>query len=115
MNKYFTIIAAGLITGSTLMLATAPAAAASVDINIGVPRVVTQPQTVYVQPRTVYVQPNYEQEWAERRVRATEWRANPGNHGQAVSAAAHARNDARKSSHKKRNGKKYNGKKHNGR
>jgi hypothetical protein len=107
MNKYFTTVAAGLIVGTTVMLTAAPATAASVDINIGVPRVVTQP--VYVQPRTVYIQPNYDQEWAERRARAGEWRNNPSNHGQAVSASAHARNDVRKNKHKKHHSKKKHG------
>ena len=97
MNKYFTRIAAGLITGATLMLAAAPALATSIDINIG------------VQPRPVYIQPQYEVDWRERRVRAAEWRANPNNHGHAVSVAAHARHDARKSKHKKHHGKKKHG------
>ena len=97
MNKYVTRIAAGLISGATLMLTAAPALATSIDINIG------------VQPRPVYIQPQYEVDWRERRVRAAEWRANPNNHGYAVSAAAHARHDARKSKHKKHHGKKKHG------
>lgn len=97
--------ASALLAGVTILFAAVPGAtAASVDINIGVPRIVTQP--VYVQPRTVYVQPDYEQERAERRARAIEWRNSPANHGHAVSASAHARNDAHKSKH-------YKHKKHN--
>lgn len=120
MKKYLTV-AAALVASATLMLAVAPAVAASVDINIGVPGVYVQPRPVYVQPRpvyvqprTVYIQPNYEQEWGERRVRAIEWRDNPQNHGQAVSAAAHDRNDVRKSKHKNKQ-KKYRGKNKHGR
>ncbi|OGB20611.1 MAG: hypothetical protein A3I66_22865 [Burkholderiales bacterium RIFCSPLOWO2_02_FULL_57_36] len=116
MKKYLTVVAA-LAASATLMLAVTPAVAANVDINIGVPGVIVQPRpvyvqprTVYVQPRTVYVQPNYDQEWSERRIRATEWRNNPNNHGQAVSAEAHARNDFRKSKkHNKRHGKNKHG------
>lgn len=103
MKNYLTV-AASLLAGATLMLAAVPATAATtVDVNIGVPGVVVQPRpvyvqprTVYVQPRTVFVQPDYDREWSERRVRAVEWRDNPQNHGQAVSAAAHERNDVRK-------------------
>lgn len=112
MKNYLTV-AASLLAGATMMLAAAPALAASVDINIGVPGVVVQPRpvyvqprTVYVQPRTVYVQPDYDREWSERRVRAIEWRDNPKNHGQAVSASAHARSDvskSKKSGHKQKN------------
>lgn len=104
MKKYLTG-AAALIAGATLMLAAMPAVAASVDVNIGVPRVYVQPQPVYVTPRPVYVQPQYERDWRERQVRAIEWRDNPNNHGHEVSAAAHARNDVRKSKHKKSHGK----------
>ncbi len=103
MNKYLKIAATGLVASAALMLTAAPAVAASVDVRIGVPTVVVQPQPVYVQPRPVYIQPQYESEWRERQVRAVEWRDNPQNHGQAVSAAAHSRNDARK--HNKHHGK----------
>lgn len=105
-------VSAGLIAGATLLLAASSAMAANVgvDINLGLPGVYVQPQpvyvqpqpvyvqprTVYVQPRPVYVQPQYEHDWRERQVRAVEWRDNPRNHGQAVSAAAHERNDERK-------------------
>lgn len=98
-------VSAGLIAGATLLLAASSAMAENVgvDINVGVPGVYVQPQPVYVQPRTVYVQPRpvyiqpqYENDWRERQVRAVEWRDNPRNHGQAVSAAAHERNDERK-------------------
>lgn len=95
MKKYLTV-AAGMIASAALMLAAAPGVAASIDINVGIPGVVFQPQPVYVQPRPVYIQPHYENDWRERQLRAVEWRDNPNNHGQAVSAAAHARNDARK-------------------
>lgn len=93
MKKTITVITAGLIASATLMLA-GPAAAASIDVHVGIP------VPVYVAPRPVYIQPQYENDWRERRVRASEWRAHPRNHGQAVSAAAHERNDHRKS-HKK--------------
>jgi hypothetical protein len=91
MKKFLTI-AAGLIAGATFLFAATPAVAAGIDVNVIVPG-------VYVQPRPVYVQPQYEQDWRERQVRAVEWRDAPHNHGQAVSAAAHERNDARKNSH----------------
>jgi hypothetical protein len=94
MNKYL-IVAAGLITGATLMLAAGPVVAASVDVTVVVPGVVAQPQPVYLQPRPIYIQPQYENDWRERQVRAIEWRDNPNNHGQMVSAAAHERNDER--------------------
>lgn len=93
MKKYLTV-AASLIAGATLMLAAVPGTAATVDINVVVPG-------VYVQPRPVYVLPQYENDWRERRLRALEWRDDPRNHGQEVSAAAHARNDARKHRHGK--------------
>jgi hypothetical protein len=109
MNKYFTVVAASLITGTTFLLAAAPATATSIDINIGVPHVVVQPQPVYVQPRPIYIQPQYEHDWRERQVRAAEWRADPHNHGHAVSAAAHVHSDARKSKHKKHHGKNKHG------
>ena len=103
MKTYLTVTA-GLLAGAALMLAAAPAAAATVDVTIGVPGVYVQPQPVYVQPqavyiqpRPVYIQPQYEGDWRDRHVRAIEWRDNPSNHGQVVSAEAHARNDMRKS------------------
>lgn len=102
-------IATGFIAGATLVLAVTPAIAATVDINVGVPGVVLQPQPVYVQPRPVYIQQQYENDWRERQLRAVEWRDSPHNHGQAVSAAAHVRNDARKNGHGKHRG---NGKHH---
>jgi hypothetical protein len=108
--KKFLFISAGPIACATLLLAASSAMAANVDISIGVPGVYAQPQpvyvqpqpvyvqprTVYVQPRPVYVQPQYENDWRERQVRAAEWRDNPRNHGQVVSASAHERNDERK-------------------
>jgi hypothetical protein len=99
--KIYLTVTASLLAGATLMLATVPAVAANVDVNIGVPGVYVQPQPVYVQPRPVYIQPQYESDWRDRHVRAVEWRDNPRNHGQVVSANAHARNDIRKSKHKK--------------
>ncbi|HTN64628.1 MAG TPA: hypothetical protein VL051_00395 [Burkholderiaceae bacterium] len=89
--------AAALIAGAAFMLAAMPAMAASIDVNIIVPG-------AYVQPRPVYIQPQYEQDWRERQVRAIEWRDAPRNHGQAVSAAAHERNDARKNGHHRHRG-----------
>ncbi|MDB5764783.1 MAG: hypothetical protein JWQ21_3778 [Herminiimonas sp.] len=103
MKKYL-IVTASLIAGATLMLAAAPGIAASIDINVGVPGVYVQPQAVYVQPRPVYIQPQYENDWRERQVRAVEWRDNPRNHGQQVSAAVHARNDGRKNNRQKHHG-----------
>lgn len=108
MKNYLTVTAS-LLASATLMLAATSAIAASVDINIGTPGVIVQPRPVYVQPRTVFIQPNYEREWSERRVRAIEWRDNPSNHGQAVSASAHARNDARKNNKNKNYKKKKQG------
>ncbi len=98
MKKYLTI-AAGFLAGATLMFAAVPGVAANIDINVGIPGVIVQP------PRPLYVQPQYEIDWRERQVRAAEWRDNPKNHGQAVSAAAHERNAARKGKHKKHGGK----------
>jgi hypothetical protein len=110
--KNHTNIAAGLFASAMLTVLAVPAGAATVDINIGVPAVAVQPQPVYVQPQTVYVaprpvyvQPQYEEDWRTRQARATAWRDNPANHGQVVSASAHARNDVRKSKHKKHHGK----------
>jgi hypothetical protein len=97
MKKYLTV-AAGLIAGATLMLAAGPGFAATVDVNVVVPGVVLQTQPIYMQPRPTYIHPQYEVDWRERQLRAIEWRDNPNNHGQAVSAAAHARNDVRKGS-----------------
>lgn len=63
MKKYLTI-SAGLLAGTAMMLAAAPAMArVNVDLNIGVPGVYVaepvyvQPQPVYMQPQPVYVQP----------------------------------------------------------
>jgi hypothetical protein len=109
-NNYLAIVTS-LMAGATLMLAAAPGVAASIDINIGVPVIAVQPQPVYVQPRPVYIEAQHEIEvqhdndWRERQARAAEWRDNPRNHGQAVSASVHARNDARKGKHHKNNGK----------
>ncbi|MFC7298059.1 hypothetical protein [Herminiimonas aquatilis] len=61
-----TKIISGLLAGLALMAA-ASSMAASVDVNIGLPG--------YVEPRPVYVQPQYENDWRERRVRASQWRA----------------------------------------
>lgn len=110
MKKYLNIAAAGFLAATTFMFAAAPVAAASIDINIGVPTVVTQP--VYVQPRPVYIQPQYENDWRERQLRAAEWRNNPNNHGQRVSAAAHARNDAKHKGLGKHKAKKHHKNKH---
>lgn len=105
-------IAAGLFASGILTVLAIPAGAATIDINVGVPVVAVQPQPVYVQPQTVYMAPHpvyvqqqYEEERRARQLRAIEWRDNPANHGQVVSAAAHERNDARKSKHKKHHGK----------
>lgn len=89
MNTFHRI-SAGLIAGATLILSAGPSAAAGIDVNVVLPG-------VYM-PRPVYVQPQYEIDWRERQARALAWRDNPQNHGQAVSAAAHARNDDRKAS-----------------
>lgn len=62
-----TKLISGLLAGLALMAA-ASSMAASIDVNIGVPG-------VYVEPRPVYVQPQYENDWRERRVRASQWRA----------------------------------------
>jgi ABC-type sugar transport system substrate-binding protein len=70
MKKSIATLAARLLTSAAFMLATTPAAAADVAINIGIPAVV-------VQPRPVYIQPQYESEWRERQVRAAAWRSNP--------------------------------------
>jgi hypothetical protein len=109
MKKYLTVTAS-LVAGAALMLAAIPAVAATIDVNVGIPGVIVQPQPVYVQPQPVYVQPRpayvlveHENEWRERQVRAAAWRDNPTNHGQVVSAEVHARNDVRKSKREKHN------------
>ncbi len=106
----FRRISAGLIAGATLILSAGPSAAANIDVNVVLPG-------VYV-PRPVYVQPQYEIDWRERQARALAWRDNPQNHGQVVSAAAHARNDDRKDGkykgHGKNKGHKKNGHGNNG-
>jgi hypothetical protein len=66
--KTTTKIVSGLLTGFTLMMATASGIAANVDVNIGLPG-------FYAEPRPVYVRPEYENDWRERRVRADHWRA----------------------------------------
>jgi hypothetical protein len=75
MKKNLAVMA-GLIAGSTLLMATGPAMAAHVDVgvNIGLPGVYVQPAPVYVQERPAYVRPEYEQDWHERHARAREWR-----------------------------------------
>ena len=92
MNTTHRIIA-GLIASAALVLAATPAIAASVDVNVVMPGAIVQP--VYM-PRPDYVQPRYESDWRERQARALAWQNDSKNRGQAVSAAAHARNDARK-------------------
>ncbi len=90
MSKY--LAAAGLIIGSTLMLAVTPAMArVNVDLNIGVPGgyvqsgpvyvqphpVYVQPHPAYVQPQPVYVQPQpywNEHYWQQRQRREYQWR-----------------------------------------
>lgn len=89
------IVAAGLMAGTTLMLAAAPAMArVDVELNIGVPTYYGRPAPVYVQPHPTYIQPrpvyverqpyyvqpqpyyvdrHYRDEWRERH-----WR---GRHG----------------------------------
>jgi hypothetical protein len=104
MKKTIAILAAGLLTSAISMLATAPAVAASVDINIGVP-------TVVAQPRPVYVLPQYESDWRDRQARAAAWRNNPANHGQVVSTAAHGHAAHKKAGHKKHHPK-HHGKHH---
>jgi hypothetical protein len=96
---------ASWIASAALMLAAVPGFAAGIDINVIVPGVVVQPQPVYVQPRPVYILPQYEHDWRERQLRAVEWRDSPHNHGHAVSAAAHERNDAHKKNDGKHHGK----------
>lgn len=95
MKNHTGILAAILSAGALLMAAPAMS---QVNIHVDVPGV-NVPQPIYVQPRPVYIQPEYENDWRERQRRAAEWRENPRNHGQAVSAAAHERN-AYKKSHK---------------
>ncbi|MDO8301048.1 hypothetical protein [Lacisediminimonas sp.] len=95
--KTYHRIAAGLIAGAALILAAGPSAAAAIDVNVVLPGVYA--------PRPVYVQPMYENDWRERQARALAWRDNPQNHGQVVSAAAHARNDDRKDGKSKGHGK----------
>ena len=59
MKTYLSLVAAAL-TGATLLLATAPAQAGPVhvDLSLGLPLpVFVQPGPVYVQPQPVYVQP----------------------------------------------------------
>src|SRR3569832_2398787 len=58
--KTYLTISAALIADAIVTLSTAPAVAASIDINIGVLPVVVQPQPVYLQPRPAYIQPQYE-------------------------------------------------------
>jgi hypothetical protein len=83
MKNHLTI-AAGLITGITLIMAAAPAMAHQVDVgmNISVPAIypapVYSPAPVYVQPQPVYVQPRpvhfeREREWREHELRARYW------------------------------------------
>jgi hypothetical protein len=95
MKKIITILAAGFFTSAMSMLATAPAAAASVDINIGVPTVVTQ-------ARPVYVLPQYELDWRERQARAAAWRNNPVSHPAVDTPEIHSHVVHKKSMHKKR-------------
>jgi hypothetical protein len=111
MNSYPKLMLVGLAR-IALLTVSISSSAATVDINVGLPGVVVQPQPVYVQPQPVYVQPRpvyvqaqHESDWRERQVRAATWRDNPQNHGQVVSAQAHARNDMRKSKHGKHHGK----------
>ncbi len=106
MKKIITVLAAGFLTSAISMLATMPATAADIDINIGIPTVITQ-------LRPVYVQPQYETDWRERQARAAAWRNNPANHGQIVSNAAHSHVVHKKVMHNKHHHK-HNGK-HNGR
>jgi len=63
--KTYLTISAALIADAIVTLSTAPAVAASIDINIGVLPVVVQPQPVYLQPRPAYIQPQYENDWRE--------------------------------------------------
>jgi hypothetical protein len=102
MKKYLTSATAGLIACATLMLLPVSATAASVEFNIGVPLAVTQ-------PRPAYVLPQYEIDWRERQIRASEWRARPDNHGHAARTSSHGRSDTHKGGHKKHNVKKKNG------
>lgn len=104
MKKYLSVIAAGVIGSAALMCITTPVMAASIDINLGVPAAVVQPQPAYVQPRPVYIQQQYENDWRERQVRAVQWRDNPHYHGPSVSASVHARHDAQKKNHRKHRG-----------
>jgi len=104
MKKYVSV-AAGFLVRVLLIAVTAPAVAATIDINVGTPAVVQQPP-VYMMPRPVYVRQQYESDWRERQLRAIEWRDNPANHGQTVNASMHAR----KSKREKHLGKKMNDK-----
>lgn len=105
MKKIITILAAGFLTSVMSMLATAPAAAASVDINIGVPTVVTQPLPVYVHPQ-------YESDWRERQARASAWRSNPVNYTTLAAPVTHSHAAHKKSKHKKSKHKKHHQKHH---
>lgn len=95
--------AAGLIAAGLLLAAPAMA---QVNVHVDIPGVYV-PAPVYVQPRPVYIQPEYENDWRERQQRAIEWRDNPQNHGQHVSAAAHERNNQRKAYKKHHKNKKH--------
>lgn len=98
MKKIIAILATGFLTSAISMLATAPAAAASVDINIGVPSVV-------VPQRPVYVHPQYESDWRERQARAAAWRSTAVKHPTVAVPATHGHVVHKKSKHKKHHGK----------
>src|SRR5687768_1495047 len=93
MKKTITILAAGLLTSAACMFTVAPATAADIDINIGVP-------TVVAQPRPVYVQPQYEMDWRERQARAAAWRANPVVYAPPVKTVVHSHGVHKKHHHK---------------
>jgi hypothetical protein len=87
---------ASLIAAAVFVLATTPAVAAAIDVNVMLPGAPVQPvQPVYM-PRPDYIDARHEADWRERQARALAWQSNPQNHGQVVSAAAHARNEDRK-------------------
>jgi hypothetical protein len=103
MKKIITVLAAGFLTSAISMFVTAPSAAASVDINIGVPTVVTQ-------VRPVYVHPQYESDWRERQLRAAAWRNNPASHAEVATPMTHKHAVHKK--HHKKHQKKHHGKHH---
>lgn len=94
MTKAITLLAAGLLTSAVFILVSTPAAAASIDINIGVP-------TVIEQARPVYVHPQYESDWRERQARAAAWRASQASQPSTVTHVTHTHVVQEKAKNKK--------------